>query len=245
MDENSLIEKIMMFGLGRQEAVIYLCLLGNGVLTGYEVSKITGISRSNVYNGLSLLVEHGAAYLMEGASKRYVPVALEEFCENRIRFLIETKEWLGANSPEGRPVVEGYLTLEGYCHILDKIHHMLQGAVHRIYFNASPEFLSIWGAELTGLAERGIKVVVIARELPEGLPADRITFYRRLDRAEDWEDREKQVRLIIDSALVLTGEVSGDVSDTCLYSAQRNLVNVFKEAMGNEIRLIELAADSN
>lgn len=61
-----LAEKLVQFGLTRQEANIYLCLLQNKDLSGYEVSKITGISRSNVYSALASLVEKGAAYLLEG-----------------------------------------------------------------------------------------------------------------------------------------------------------------------------------
>ena len=68
-----------LFGLSRQEAAIYLCLLKNEELTGYEVAKLTGISRSNVYNVLASLVEHGAAYVMEGTSSKYLAVALPEF----------------------------------------------------------------------------------------------------------------------------------------------------------------------
>ena len=44
----------------------------NGELTGYEVAKLTGISRSNVYGALSALADKGAAYLMEGNSSKYV-----------------------------------------------------------------------------------------------------------------------------------------------------------------------------
>ena len=63
MEEAAIIEQLTLFGLSRQEAAIYLCLLKNEELTGYEVAKLTGISRSNVYNGLASLVEHGAAYV--------------------------------------------------------------------------------------------------------------------------------------------------------------------------------------
>ena len=56
-----------------------------GKVTGYEVAKQTGISRSNAYNSLASMTEKGAAYLVEEASTRkYVPVPLNEFCKNRI-----------------------------------------------------------------------------------------------------------------------------------------------------------------
>ena len=44
MEEAAIIEQLTLFGLSRQEAAIYLCLLKNEELTGYEVAKLTGIS---------------------------------------------------------------------------------------------------------------------------------------------------------------------------------------------------------
>lgn len=250
MDDSSIIEKLVLFGLGRQEASVYICLLKNSELTGYEVSKLTGISRSNVYNSLAALVDHGAAYLREGATSRYVAVAMEEFCCNRIHCLTEVKDYLVANCPKPVQMTEGYITIEGYQHILDKIHHMLCGAQQRVYFSASTRFLERWKDEIMELTGRRIKVVLIAEEMPKSFPMEHIIFYQSKGREEEWEEKSRQLRLIIDSAYVLTGELggySGDTSgsdtsgrSTCLYSAQKNFVNVFKEAMSNEIKLIEL-----
>ena len=54
------------------------------------------------------------------------------------------------------------------------------------------------------------------------------------------EKKESQIRLIVDSEYVLTGDMTGSPSDTCLYCGQKNFVNVFKESLKNEIKLIEL-----
>ena len=251
MEEAAFIERLSLFGLSRQEALIYLCLLKNSELTGYEVAKLTGISRSNVYNGLAALVEHGAAYILEGASTKYTPVCIEEFCDNRICNLKEVGELLVRNSSQKLATTEGYITIEGYGHICDKIHHMLLNAGQRIYFSASRAFLEKWQEELQGLAERQIKIVLISDELPVALTQsevlrEKIIFYQ-IGRRTDWEEqgeRGRQLRLIIDSTYVLTGEVTESSSDTCLYSAQKNFVNVFKEAMRNEIELIKIKEKS-
>ena len=150
MEEAAIIEQLILFGLSRQEAAIYLCLLQNEELTGYEVAKLTGISRSNVYNGLASLVEHGAAYVIEGTSSKYLAVALSEFCDNRIRYLRKAKERLVADGPRKNLPREGYITIEGYDHICDKIRHMLLGAEKRIYFSATGEFLEQWSEEIRG-----------------------------------------------------------------------------------------------
>ena len=151
MEEAAIIEQLILFGLSRQEAAIYLCLLQNEELTGYEVAKLTGISRSNVYNGLASLVEHGAAYVIEGTSSKYLAVALSEFCDNRIRYLRKAKERLVADGPRKNLPREGYITIEGYDHICDKIRHMLLGAEKRIYFSATGEFLEQWSEEIREL----------------------------------------------------------------------------------------------
>ena len=65
MEQTSFVERLMEFGLTRQEASIYQYMLGEGKVTGYEVAKATGISRSNAYNSLANMTEKGAAYLVE------------------------------------------------------------------------------------------------------------------------------------------------------------------------------------
>ena len=40
---------LQQFGLTRQEAKVYLLLLTEGCLSGYEAAKRAGISRSNAY----------------------------------------------------------------------------------------------------------------------------------------------------------------------------------------------------
>ena len=167
MEEAAIIEQLTLFGLSRQEAAIYLCLLKNEELTGYEVAKLTGISRSNVYNGLASLVEHGAAYVMEGTSSKYLAVALPEFCDNRVRYLMKVKERLVADGPKKSLPREGYITIEGYEHICDKIRHMILGAEMRIYFSATGAFLEEWTEEIRELVKAGKKVVLISEDNKE------------------------------------------------------------------------------
>ncbi len=104
MEQTSFTERLMEFGLTRQEASIYQCLLTEGKVTGYEVAKQTGISRSNAYNSLASMTEKGAAYLVEEASTRkYVP-ALNEFCKNRVRKLEESARWLQEHMPSEKSI---------------------------------------------------------------------------------------------------------------------------------------------
>ena len=80
-----IIERLMYFNLTRHEATLYMALLAESSLTGYEGAKLTGISRSNTYTALAGLVDKGAAHVTEDTATRYTPVPFDEFCENKIR----------------------------------------------------------------------------------------------------------------------------------------------------------------
>ena len=121
MESNTFTERLTEFGLTRQEAAIYECLLTEGKTTGYEVAKQIGISRSNAYGSLASMTEKGAAYLVEeGSTRKYVPVPLEEFCRNCIRRLESSRQWLLLHKPSEKPHVEGYITIEGAENVLNK-----------------------------------------------------------------------------------------------------------------------------
>lgn len=239
MEDSGIVEKLILFGLTRQEASVYLCLLTQGERNGYEVAKQTGISRSNVYSTLSSLTACGAAYLIEGASSKYRAVPVEEFCQNHIQRLEKEKTYLMENVPRPRETEEGYITIEGYRHVMDKIRNMLRKTQHRVYFSAAAYFLELWKDEIIQLLSEEKKVVLISERRPEGITDSNLILY------VSGEQKERQIRLIVDSSQVLTGEIRGRENDNCLYCAQPNFVNVFKEAMGNEIKLIELRGNKS
>ena len=230
MEETELIDGLMQFGLTRQEAAIYICLASNRELSGYEVSKITGISRSNVYSALASLVEEGAAYLLEGETSKYTSVDVEEFCRNRIRHLTETMENLVTQMPQIGNNCEGYITISSHRHIMDRIRFMLSHVKYRVYLSMPVQYIECFREEITRLVEENKKVVLIISE-PMDIEGC-IIYYT--------DKKDERIRLIVDSEYVLTGDMTGSNTDTCLYCGQKNFVNVFKESMKNEIELIQL-----
>ena len=236
MDNNLFIEYVMNFGLTRQEAGIYQCLLSEGKTTGYEVAKQTGISRSNAYNSLASMTEKGAAYLVEeGGTKKYVPVSLEEFCKNYIRKLEDSKKWLLKHAPSVKDQAEGYITIEGRRHILDKIKNLLAKVESRAYISCTSNFLLLLVEELDNLEKTGKKLVIVTDQ-----PV-------KFGKAKVYvgEPRNTQIGLITDSKYVMTGEYGEGSMNTCLYSGQKNFVELYKRALANEIKLYSMKEDNN
>lgn len=224
------LESLGRFGLSRQEAGLYLTLLSEGELSGYEAAKHAGLSRSNAYAGLASLVAQGAAYLVDGTVPRYSALPPHEFFEHRLRSLRDAAELLLPALPRRRQAPEGYLTVTGNQAVSDRMKTMVEGATLRLYFSLESSLLTPLIPSLVAAASRGVKITALtdARlELP-GLVL------------HPTNPPVGQIRLIVDSTEVLTGDwdVSGGAS--CLYSRRPALVDLFKQALGNEIRLLEL-----
>lgn len=220
---------LMHFGLTRQEATIYLTLFAENELSGYEVAKLTGISRSNTYTALAALFEKGAAHIIEESATRYIPVPVNEFCDNKIRHLLETKQKLIENMPKKKEENEGYITIKGKKHILNKIINMINGAKDRIYISLSAKNLEAILPQLYEAISKGLKIVIITNPPFELSGA---TIYHT-------KETQHQIRLIVDSADVLTGDIMDGDSSTCLYSKKQNLIDLLKESLTNEIKLLE------
>ena len=231
-----LIEGLTHFNLTKQEATLYVLLLKEGYLTGYEAAKQTGISRSDTYTALAGLVEKGAAYVLEeGKVTRYTPVAPEEFCTNKIDRLQEIKQKVLSQLPVLKSDAEGYITIKGELEIINKLKNTVRQAEARIYVSANKRVMELLKSELVDALDRGLKVVIISDKqftLPQAI-------------CYGTEKQNEQIRLIADSQTVVTGDLEDEENSTCLYSCKRNLVDLFKDALKNEIKLIELQKGDN
>lgn len=231
MENNAFSERLTGFGLTRQEAAIYECLLCEGKVTGYEVAKLIGISRSNAYNSLASMTEKGAAYLVEeGGTKKYIPVPLEDFCKNYIRRLEDSKRWLIVHKPSEKSHAEGYVTIEGAGNILDMFRNLLAKAEERVYISCTRNYLLLFVREIEELLEKQKKVVIIT-DAAVGFPNAKVYI---------GEARGMEIGVITDSRYVMTGEYGEGSKNTCLYSGQENFVELYKRMLSNEIKLLSL-----
>ena len=221
-------DDLTFFGLTRQEAVIYTTLLSHGEMTGYEVSKETGISRSNVYAALSNLADKGAVYLIQGDSTKYLPVDVQTFTSNVLKDLQQKAEYIKAHAPQKQIATDGYITIIGTKNIQNKLLDMIKETRVRLYISASARIVDAYEKELTELINNGKKIVIMT---DRNYNLDGAIVYHT-------DPEPGQLRVIIDSTYVMTGELTGSDDDSCLYSGQKNLVTVMKEALKNKIVLL-------
>lgn len=228
MSDAVFLDNLKAFGLTGQEALIYEALLKKGSMTGYEVAKDTGISRSNAYSSLSGLVDKGAAYVWEGEVTKYTPEDVNVFTCKMLKDLEKRAQILKEHAPGKADMSEGYLTIRGTDNIRNKISDMLNKCELRLYILAESSLLKEYESELAELVKSGKKVVILSDDFK--LPG--ATIYKTVP-------EKGQLRFITDSSFVLTGTLFNSDEDRCLYSGQSNLVSVMKEALRNKIILIQ------
>ena len=175
----------------------------------------------------------------QGNVSRYVAVPVEQFCNNKIRGLKRDKEYLIKNIPVMKEQETGYLTITGSGNIQDKIIEMILEAEKRIYLSASGTMIMRMEQELLTSLKKEIKLVLITDLMPENLVLKEKSICYLTNA------RGNSIRMIVDSAYALTGELTGKRDDTCLYTGQENFIKVFKDALRNEIKLIELQGGEN
>ncbi|OPX42727.1 sugar-specific transcriptional regulator TrmB [Ruminiclostridium hungatei] len=223
------IDALMQAGFTRHESMLYMTLCKEGELTGYEASKLTGIPRSNAYLGLAGLSDKGGAYKINGEAARYIAVQPEELVQNLKRKFSEIMKVIQEEIPQLNAMGESFVTINGRQQMLDKMKNLMNQARKRIYISISREQLDEVLEELIQARDKGLKVVVITSEK---LAMERVICYCKNKRFES-------VRLITDSENVLTGQLGG-TNPTCLFSRNSNMVDLIKDSLTNEIKLINI-----
>jgi sugar-specific transcriptional regulator TrmB len=225
-----IISNLISLGLTGNEASLYIALSSHGDMTGYECAKITGISRSNAYIALAGLCDKGGAYLIDGTAQKYSPAPIKEFCANKRRVFESAVSYLLENMPLPVALSEAYITISGTTAILDKMKNLIDACTERLYISAETATLEKIVPELNNAIYRKRKVVLMA---DHNFNLDGAIKY-------NMTRKEGQIRLIVDSLFVLTGDFMENRPCSCLFSASATLVSLFKESMKNEILLIEL-----
>ena len=124
---------------------------------------------------------------------------------------------------------------------------MLKETKERVYLSVSASVIDLFQEELLELIAQKKKVVLLTDEeyTMDGAIIYCTKKFENLSGSTGCEgNADGQLRLITDSSYALTGELQDEETSTCLYSANPNLVRLLKDALANEIRLIEIGKDT-
>jgi sugar-specific transcriptional regulator TrmB len=168
------IDKLVKIGFSEYEAKAYVALLRESPITGYQLSKLSGVPRSMIYEVLGKLTARGAAMtLRKGDSTRYAPVPPAEFLDQLFHeqeeLILSLKEDVAHLS--SAPDLEYVWNIEGPENILAKAEEMIDQARTRIYLALLPATFPDLRPVLEEAIARGVRVVTYTTgdlDLPGG-----------------------------------------------------------------------------
>jgi sugar-specific transcriptional regulator TrmB len=155
------VQRLVRIGFSEYEAKAYVALLRKSPVTGYELSKLSGVPRSMIYEVAGKLTARGAAMtLRTGSSVKYAPVAAGEFLDHLHReqeeLLTSLKDDLTALA--SAPDLEYVWNLEGHDNVMSKATEMIGQATTRIYLALLPATLATLLPALDQAIDRGVRV---------------------------------------------------------------------------------------
>jgi len=156
-----LILRLTRLGFAEWEAKAYLALLQRSPVTGYQVSKDSGVPRSMVYEVLGKLVNRGAVLIThDDDSTLYAPVPPAELIERLQREHAELTEGLKRDLAQvSRRSDEEYVwRIEGYENILARAQKLIGQARDNLYAQMYAEEFGRLRPALEVAAARGVKV---------------------------------------------------------------------------------------
>lgn len=156
-------EELRRLGFTDYEAQAYLVLLHESPATAYQVSKVSGLPRANVYSALESLAKKGAVQPVTETPARYVamdPTVLFERIAAEIGG--QCRRVVAKLSSIGRSGDDRYVwPVSGQDAIRAKIDTMIDGATGHIWIKAPSLLLEPHRFGLQHAAERGVEIILI------------------------------------------------------------------------------------
>lgn len=159
--EDAAVAALTALGFAEYEARVYVALLAQGPLSGYEVSKRSGVPRPNVYPALRRLTERGAVVTLaarRGALYQARPAAevLERLArEQRARLEAATAALARLERPTDEPLATA---LAGEEELVTRARRLVAAAEARLFLAVVPATAGLLVDEVDRAVARGVQV---------------------------------------------------------------------------------------
>jgi len=135
MEKKEILQAIENLGLSAYEAKAYYALLLESPLTGYKLSKVSGVPRSRIYETIEKLMAKGLVLSQEGDTTLLIPVSLESLLEKKEKESRRNIDFLKEILPQLKKPAEaqGIWSIAGRDRIFETINHLVSLAESHVY----------------------------------------------------------------------------------------------------------------
>lgn len=217
-------------GFSQNEEKVYTTLLRYKMLNGYEIAKLSGVSRSLVYEVVNRLAGKGILIRLEGDPNYYIPLEYDKLIARMRR---ESEEAIGRAEEFLKGLTDGeeqgdyVLNIVGYDKFIKKAAALIDDAAEEISLSVWRREFELIQGSLENAVKRGVKVYIFTFEELE-LDGAVIFSYRLDDASQLFPYR--RMTLIIDGIQCLNGE-SGGARDIYTCTGNHAVVSLATDEM--------------
>ncbi|MEQ4204634.1 helix-turn-helix domain-containing protein [Actinopolymorpha sp. B9G3] len=227
-----MIERLMQVGFSSQEARVYVALLRQPSATGYEIAKVAGLQRANVYQVLAGLSDRGVVEQVSDSPARFVALPPAEVLGRVKRETASRCEALivdlAAMATPSEPAA--FWTLRGRDAVLERAGALVADARERVAVCVMADDLAWLGPALRSAAQTGCQVVV---NVFGDVPVDFGEVYRH--EPQDMTVGGHVLTLAVDSTTALIASL--DEPAGAVYTAHPALLRVVEKLIRDEAYL--------
>lgn len=164
MKDKDTVQLLQRLGFGDYEARAYLGLLRSGEMTGYEIARVSGVPRANVYDVLPRLEERGAVVRVDSPSgARYSAVRTSQLMPRLAdRFNDDLTAAEKALADQGEVTGQDYSwNVEGYRSVIDHARTLVDEAEGELVMAVWPREARALANNLSNAQEREVSVTTL------------------------------------------------------------------------------------
>lgn len=235
---NNASDQLQELGFSQYEAQAYISLLKQYPLNGYELAKLSGIPRPNIYAVLKKIQEKGAVVRMDTPEgTRYAPVPAKELIQKLRGQYMTSLDAVDRSLSELSPQYESdYIwNVQGYSVVIDHAISVIQNARTQLFLAAWPEEAAILSEFLQNKETDGIQVSTLCLA---GCSKTCASCHGDVHR-DLFSDRDHSPWLIVvaDQREVLAGEMDPNREIIAIRTKQKLMVDLAFGFIRNSIAL--------
>lgn len=161
MQRKEIIQTLEKLGLSHYEAKAYLAILSEPPLTGYKLSKVSGVPRSRIYETIEKLAAKGLVLTQDGETSLVKPVSFESFLERKEKENRKNIDYLREvlSQIKKPPEDQGIWNISGRGQIIEAINQLISQSKDHVYIFSFSNDLVHFEEALYRAEERKVSII--------------------------------------------------------------------------------------
>lgn len=209
MDHLECLERL---GFSSNEAKVYITLLKNNVLNGYEVAKLSGVARSLVYEVINRLVSKGYVIRLDGTPNFYKCLPYEQLLEQikqQNKDNLADAERILKNIANDNYQDKYVMNIVGQDKYISQAKELIDNAQGEISMSVWNSTLKLLEQNIASAIKRNVKVYIFAFQ-PVKIDGATVFSYNIKDAEQLFPYRRNTI--VIDGSECIIGEIGNDKS---------------------------------